>query len=125
MNPDEYIKLEPGKWLRSVSHLPSEVAYGYLLAIIHYRCHRHCRGLENDSESLRRICHIDSREDWESRIFHTIFDNEHYFTQDENDLWHQNTAKEDYESDKKQYQRAVHRAELGVKARWGKKRKAV
>ena len=124
VNPDEYIKLEPGKWFPAVSSWPNEVAYAYFLAIIHYRCHRHCRGLENDSESLRRICRIESRENWESHIMNMIFDNGDYFTMDEHGLWHQNRAKEDYEADKQSYQRAVHRGQLGVKARWGKKRKA-
>ena len=44
-----------------------------------------------------------------------IFDNDHFFCMDENGMWHQKRAEEDYAADVKAYERAVTNGKLAAK----------
>jgi len=121
MRPDTYIKFDGDEYFRAVRGHTAHVQIGYLKAIWHYRSHNHCKGLENNSEFLRRICEIDL-EHWDE-TFEVIFDNNHFFSMDENGLWHQKRAEQDWIEDSLAYQRRVQISTEANKQRWKKKRK--
>ena len=121
MRPDNYIRFRPGDFFPAVAGQPSHIKWGYWNAIVHYRCHNHCRGLEDNDDFLRRLCEIE-KDQWE-HAKQIIFDNDQFFTLDENGLWHQKCAFMDYAEDLESYNRAVRRSEIGNQQRWGKKRK--
>lgn len=119
-SPDTYLKFFGDEYFRAVSAYSNHVQLGYLKALWYYRSHNHCKGLENDSEQLRRICEIE-KEHWpESEK--VIFGNE-FFTLDENGLWQQIRAQIDYAEDCLKLNKWKRRGEAGAVGRWGKKRK--
>ena len=81
------------------------VQLSYLRAITHYWCNRHCKGLSNNSDQLRRICHRDP-EDWPF-IFPVVFDNDRFFTLGADGLWHQKRAAAEWEIAAARYAKAV------------------
>ena len=119
MKPDSYIKLD-GRFFHAVVGLSNAAAFGYLWAIWYYRHHNHCKGLENDSEFLRKICHCE-KDEWD-KVFNTIFSGDEFFMLDENGLWQQKRAQEDYNEDTEKLMRYVNRGTKGAQARWGKKK---
>lgn len=120
MRPDSYIKFDGDSYFRAVAGHPDCVQIGYLKAIWYYRSHNHCKGLENNSEFLRRICEVD-KEHWEA-AFGVIFDNNEFFTMDAEGLWHQKRAEQDWLEDSLGYQRRCQISQSANNARWGKKK---
>ena len=119
MKPDEYLNLN-GDFFHAIEGLDDDVGLGYLRAIWHYRSHNHCRGLENDSEMLRRICRIE-KDRWEVAMG-IIFDNHFFFVMDENGVWHQKRAESDWIEDSLAYQRRCSIGQKANKIRWSKKK---
>lgn len=113
MKPDQYMKFYGKDFFPAMEGLPDGIAMGYLRAIWHYRSHTHCKGLPNDEKYLQRVCRIDN-DDW-GYAFSIIFDNDHFFCMDENGMWHQKRAEEDYAADVKAYERAVTNGKLAAK----------
>ena len=119
-SPDTYLKFCGDEYFRAVSAYSNHVQLGYLKALWYYRSHNHCKGLENNSEYLRRICEIE-KEHWpESEK--VIFGSE-FFTLDENGLWQQIRAQIDYAEDCDKLKRFIARSAAGNAARWKRKKK--
>ena len=119
-SPDTYLKFHGDEYFRAVAGYSDQVQLGYLKALWYYRSHNHCKGLENNSEYLRRICEID-KEHWpESEK--VIFGSE-FFSLDENGLWQQIRAQIDYAEDCEKLNKFIRRGKSGATARWGNKRK--
>jgi len=118
MKPDQYMKFYGKDFFPAVEGLPDGVAMGYLRAIWHYRSHTHCKGLPNDEKYLQRICRSSDSE-W-AYAFSVIFDNEHFFCMDENGMWHQKRAEEDYKEDTENYNKAVARGKASASKRINK-----
>ena len=121
MHPDEKFVIDVPAWKRTTEGWRGDIAYAYLCALINYKCNHHCKGLENNSELIRRICCIDSKEEWDEHIFHFIFDNQKHFIMDENGLWQQEFCTQIYEEELKTREKAIRRGKLGAKIRWKKK----
>ncbi len=119
-SPDTYLKFCGDEYFRAVSAYSNHVQLGYLKALWYYRSHNHCKGLENDSEQLRRICEIE-KENW-TESEKVIFGSE-FFTLDENGLWQQIRAQIDYAEDKLKLEKWKRRGLAGANGRWRKKRK--
>ncbi len=77
------------------------VIVAYMRAITFYWCHRHCRGIANDDESMRKICRVD-KDDWQF-VRPVVFDNDHFFTVGSDGLWHQNRSAELWEIAARRY----------------------
>ena len=121
MRPSTYFKFDGDSFFHAVNGHGHAVTSGYLRALWYYRSHNHCRGLENKSEFLRKICACE-KDEWK-QVEPVIFDNEFFFVMDENGLWHQKRAEEDYKEDCAAYERAVKRSHKANAKRWGKKKK--
>lgn len=116
MRPDSYIRFEPGPYFAAVEGHSSDIKWGYWKAIAYYRCHNHCRGLENNDDFLRRLCEID-KDKWE-HAKSIIFGGGEFFSMDENGLWHQKKAEMDWMEDVQSYEMRVRRSESANKKRW-------
>lgn len=103
----------------AVKGQPASIKWGYWAALSHYRCHNHCRGLEDDDNFLRRLCEMENGE-WETAK-PIIFGG--FFQLDVNNLWQHARAAEDYREDCATYERNVKRGKHANEARWRKKRK--
>lgn len=118
MSPDSYIKYRHGEFSTAMMGQPVFVKWGYWMAIVHYRCHRHCHGLENNDRVLRAICEVDEK-DWEY-FKGIVFDNDKCFVLDADGLWHQKRAEEDYKEDLKKLELYKRRGEAGAAGRWSR-----
>jgi uncharacterized protein YdaU (DUF1376 family) len=117
MKPDQFMRWDWNEFWHAVEGLPDHVIVGYQRALGYYYQHNHCTGLRNDDEFLRKLCRID-REFWpDARAI--IFDNDKFFFLDEDGLWHQKRAEEEWVIAVKDHERAVNRGKAGAKGRWG------
>jgi hypothetical protein len=121
VKPDAYIRFRPGDYFPAVEGWSREDKWSYWKAIVYYRCHNHCRGLEDEDEFLRRLCECEP-DKW-PKLKALIFDNDQFFMQDENGLWHQKCAEDDWREDSEAYDRAVKRSASALKTRWNGKHK--
>ena len=119
-SPDTYIKFVPGDFAIAMAGQSPQIKWAYWNTITHYRCHNHCKGLENDEKFLRRLSELETDEDW--KIFFTLVFGD-LFTLDENGLWQQMRAQIDYAEDKLKLEKWKRRGLAGAAGRWGKKRK--
>lgn len=119
MHPDKFIKYRPMDFEMAAKGHPAFVKWGYIVALCYYRCHNHCKGLEDDDEFLRKICEIE-KEDW-IKSKPIIFGG--YFQLDTNGLWQHAIAFEDYKEDCDTYEKAVLKGRFANSMRWGRKRK--
>lgn len=71
---------------------PCCVRAAYMDALIYYWFHTKTSGLKNDAEFLRRICDVDNNE-W-MIVVKVLFNNNEFFTLDENGDWQQKRAQE-------------------------------
>jgi uncharacterized protein YdaU (DUF1376 family) len=101
----------------SVDGYSEVVIAAYLRAIWNYWSHTGCRGLKNDSEFLRRVCHVESAADWQE-VFETIFDNDKFFCLGADELWHQKRAQEEYAKAKAKYDAVVRGGQNHFKKVW-------
>lgn len=123
MKPDSYMPFYGNDFFQAVEGWPSTAIEAYLRAIWNYWHHNHCRGLEDNDDSLRRICRVD-KEDWES-VRSRVFDNEKFFMQDAEGRWHQKRAEDLWNDAKIKYGTAVKRAKAGAKARWQRRKRTM
>ena len=119
-SPDTYIKFVPGDFAIAMAGQSPQIKWAYWNTITHYRCHNHCKGLENDEKFLRRLSELETDEDWKV-FFALVFGD--LFTLDENGLWQQMRAQIDYAEDKLKLEKWKRRGLAGAAGRWGKKRK--
>ena len=119
-SPDSYIRFVPGDFAIAMAGQSPQIKWAYWNTITHYRCHNHCKGLENDEKFLRRLSELETDEDW--KIFFTLVFGD-LFTLDENGLWQQMRAQIDYAEDKLKLEKWKRRGLAGAAGRWGKKRK--
>lgn len=117
--PDQYIQYRPRDFEIAAKGHPAHVKWGYVVALCYYRCHNHCKGLDDDDEFLRKICEIE-REDWEKSKT-IIFGG--FFQLDTNGLWQHAVAFQDYQEDCHAYERAIIKSKNANEIRWRKKRK--
>jgi len=113
------MKFDGNQYFRAVAGKPDCVQVGYLKAIWYYWNHNHCKGLENDSEFLRKVCEID-QSDWEKSM-PVIFGSE-FFTLDSDNLWQQYRTQLDFLEAEKKLKCYVERSRKALNERW-KKRK--
>lgn len=111
MNPDSFIPFYGNDFLQACEGQPDFVIVGYFRAIWHFWHHSHCVGLKDDSEFLRRLCRIE-KDHW-SEAMEFIFDNEKQFTLNENGLWIQTRAVEEWNKSKERHEAAVRRGKMG------------
>ena len=116
MKPDAYIPLYGDELNSAVKGYPSFVKWAYWTAIWFYWSHNHCKGLTDDDNFLRGICELD-KDEWQTAR-DIIFDNDHFFTQDANGLWHQKRAQEEWSKSLAKYNKQVAKSKKGAKARW-------
>jgi uncharacterized protein YdaU (DUF1376 family) len=113
MKPNAYMPFFGKDFFLAIDGYPELVGLAYLRAIWVYWADTACTGLRNDSEFLRRLCHVD-RDDWEE-VFEIVFDNDKFFyLGGEDGKWHQNRAWEEYQTTKAKYDAVV----KGGKNRW-------
>lgn len=97
----------------------NEVIVAYMRAIWHYWRHRQCRGLRDDDESLRQICMVFDSAKWPA-IKAVVFGE--LFEMDEDGLWHQKRAQEEYTKSKARYDALVDYGKRGGHASWMKRK---
>ena len=119
-SPDSYVKYSPGDFAIAMAGQSPQIKWAYWACIVHYRCHNHCKGLENNDKYLRRLCEVETDEDWLTAKG-LIFDNDKCFTLDENGLWQQIRAQLDYLDDRKRLEKWQKRGRAGANGRWKKK----
>ena len=117
MKPDAFMPLYGDDFIRAVRGKPAFVKWAYLLAVWHYWSHNHCKGLEDNEESLRDICEIRKDEEWQIAR-DIIFDNNDFFAQDADGLWHQKRAAKEWAIASLKYNRQVAKSKKGAKVRW-------
>ena len=115
MKPDSYIPFYGSDFFFAMSGQSDAVIVAYLRCIWHYWSHYHCEGLPDNEEMLRRLCHCD-REDWNT-VRDVIFDNEQFFTQDANGLWHQKRASDEWQKSMGRYQAVCKKTSAATIAR--------
>lgn len=120
MKPDSYMPFDGNKFFEAVAGFPDDTSMAYLKLCWHYWHHLHARGLPDDAEYLRRAAQVD-RGDW-NRVRDSLFDNDKYFTQDADGLWHQKFTEELWKDAEAAYRLAVKRGRAGADARWNRKR---
>lgn len=116
MHPDAFIPFYGNDFLQAMDGHEDKVVVAYLRAIWHYWHHTHCKGLLDDEEFLRRLCRVE-REDWD-HVKGVLFDNNKFFTQDADFMWHQKRAEEEWRKSVAKYDAQVKRGRAGAKARW-------
>lgn len=116
MHPDAFIPFYGNDYFQAVEGHDELIAIAYLRAIWYYWHQNHCKGLRDDDEFLRRLCRVE-KDQWE-RVRAIIFDNEKFFTQDAEFLWHQKRAEEEWRKSVEKYDAAVNRGKAGAKSRW-------
>ena len=116
--PDSYLKLT-GEFFHAIEGLPDDVGLGYLRLIWHCRHHNHCRGLEDNDDFLRKVARVE-KERW-PEVKKILFDNDFFFTLDENGLWYQKRTWEDFSEDKKRLEKFIQRGRAGAAGRWQNK----
>jgi len=119
-SPDTYIKFYPGEFAVAMAGQSPQVKWAYWNTIAYYRCHTHCKGLENDDRFLRRLSELETDSDWE--IFYNLIYGE-YFKLDENGLWQQARTQLEFIEDKEKMDKWIQRGKNGAQARWSPKRK--
>jgi uncharacterized protein YdaU (DUF1376 family) len=120
MKPDAYMPVYWNEFWMAVEGLPDSIIVAYQRCFSYYYHHNHCRGLPDDNEFLRKLCRCD-KSDWEY-VRGTIFNNDRFFTQDRDGLWHQKRTEQEWNKSKEKYEKAVTRAKAGARGRWKKKR---
>lgn len=120
MRPDQFIKCRPMEFEMAVKGKPTFIKWAYWVLLCHYRCHNHCKGLEDDDESLRKLCEIENKEEW-LKAKPIIFGG--FFSLDINGLWQNAVAAEDYREDCSTYDKFVRRGNAGANARWKRKKR--
>jgi uncharacterized protein YdaU (DUF1376 family) len=108
------------EFLQAIEGQSDSVAMGYLRAVWFYWHHTHCKGLKDDGEFLRKVCRIE-KDEWPSAR-EVLFDNNHFFTQDTNDLWQQKRASQIWEQMKVRYESKIKQTAAARSARWKGKR---
>ena len=120
MKPDSYMEFYGPAFMQAVKGQPDAVVVAYLTALVYYWFHNNCRGLQDDTEFLRRVCERD-KDEW-PKIREVVFDNDQYFTQEPlSGLWHQKKAKGLWKKAEKGYQFQVDRTAAARAARWAKR----
>jgi hypothetical protein len=117
-SPDSYIRFVPGDFAIAMAGQSPQIKWAYWNTITHYRCHNHCRGLENDDKFLRRLSELETDSDW--LIFKALIFGE-YFTLDENGIWQQLRTQIDYIEDREKMDKWIKRGRAGESGRWNKK----
>lgn len=90
------------------------IVSSYIRALWHYWQHAHCKGLKNNSEHLRLICHCPEK-DW-AEVGAIIFGEMFYL---EGGLWQQDRSKSEYVNRQNIYDFRVKAGEKGAATRWG------
>jgi uncharacterized protein YdaU (DUF1376 family) len=116
VKPDSYMPLFGNDFFSAVNPHSPVIGMAYLRAIWHYWRETHCRGLPDDQEQLRRICAVD-KDEWPS-VCAVVFDNDKFFTQDSEGIWHQKRAEEEWKKAKSKYDAAVKGGQMTAKKRW-------
>ena len=119
MQPDSYIKFVPGDFAIAMAGQSPQIKWAYWTTIVHYRCHNHCKGLENDEKFLRRLSELENDKDW--KIFYSLIFGS-YFMLDENGLWQQMRTQLDYIDNKLTMEKWSRRGKAGANVRWRKKK---
>jgi uncharacterized protein YdaU (DUF1376 family) len=112
MNPSSYMPLYGNDFFSAMEGRSDKVVVSYIRLLWYYWNHNHCKGMEDDDDTLRRIARRD-KDEWPA-IRSILFDNNKYFCQNEDGLWTQKRADEEWAISKSKYEAAVN----GGKARW-------
>lgn len=112
MKPDAYMPVYWNEFWLAVEGQLDSIIVGYLRAMSFVWHHNHGAGLKDDSEFLRKLCHIE-KDEWESAR-EIIFDNDKFFCLGEDGLWHQKRIEEEWARSEAEYNAAV----KGGKKRW-------
>lgn len=114
--PTAFMPFYGNDFFQAVTGQPDIIVASYMRALWHYWNHEKCGGLKDDREYLRLVCRVD-KADW-PHVMSVVFDNEKFFTL-ENDLhWHQKRALEEWIKARKAYEAACARTAKATKTRW-------
>ncbi|MDE2100096.1 MAG: hypothetical protein KGL39_22770 [Patescibacteria group bacterium] len=116
MKPDTWMPFWGDKFFTAVKGRPDFVKLGYITGLWYFWSHNHCIGLENNSDFLRGVCEV-SEKNW-AVSEPIIFDNNKFFTLNENGLWIQTYAVELWNEKIESYRRRVEAGKTGAKKRW-------
>jgi uncharacterized protein YdaU (DUF1376 family) len=114
-DPTAYMPFYFNDFLGAVRAHPDAVAVAYLEALGHNWTVLKCRGLPNNSETLRKICKRDPDE-W-PEIETVVFDCDKFFSLGEDNLWHQNRQDLEWAKSKEKYEATIKRTSAGGRAR--------
>ena len=122
MKPDAYMKWYWDTFWGAVIGMPDHVIVAYQRCISHYYHHNHTVGLDDNERKLREMCRATDKPDevWEE-IKGWIFDNKDFFFQDENGLWHQKRAHQEWNDAVQKYDAVVEKNKNAANKRWGNK----
>ena len=94
MKPTAYMPVYGYELNGALRGYKKNVKWSYWLALWFYWSHNHCAGLRNDDDYLRDICECD-HEEWDF-VRPVVFDNEKFFTLDQDGLWQQIRAQKEW-----------------------------
>lgn len=95
MKIDHYMPFFGKDFFGAMEGFREIVVSSYIRALWHYWQHTHCRGLRDDSDYLRVICHCDDLQ-WEY-VYPILFgDGGELFYRDRSGLWQQDRARTEY-----------------------------
>ncbi len=115
MKPDSHMPFYGDEFFQAVEGQDEITGFAYIRAIWHYWSHLHCAGFDDNKDQLRRVCRVEKSE-WD-RVSTILFDNEKFFTMDEEGRWRSKRADELWADACARYRRN----QAGGYARWGKK----
>ena len=116
--PDAYMRWYWGEFWGAVHGLNDREIVAYQRCISFYYHQIHATGIKDDERFLRGLCNASEKsdEDWQE-IRDAIFDNDRFFCQDGNGLWHQKRASEEWRKAVEDYGNACRRTEAARQAK--------